>query len=159
VKLDGFYMFDFKKSGTLTTGASIRAVSGIPHSTLGADAYYGDDEVYILKRGTSGRSPLLTTAEVHLAYGYQINKTTKVEVFGDIFNLLDQQDELDRDDTYTSDFVSPIVGGDQRDLDHLKTNDENGAGVNTTPIKNKNYGRLNTRSTTRTVRFGARLTF
>ena len=159
LKIDGFYMFDFKKSGTLTPGVSVRAVSGIPHSTLGADAYYGDDEVYILKRGTSGRSPVTFSADLHVGYGYQINKTTKVEIFGDIFNLLNQQDELDRDDTYTLDFVSPIVGGDSRDLEHLKTNDENGAGVNTTPVKNKNYGRLNTRSAPRSIRFGARLTF
>ncbi|MGC4083312.1 MAG: hypothetical protein QM736_14685 [Vicinamibacterales bacterium] len=80
-------------------------------------------------------------------------------MFGDIFNLFNQQDELDCDDTYTLDFVSPIVGGDERDLEHLKTNDENGGGVNQTPVKNKNYGRLNTRSAPRSIRFGARLTF
>ncbi|MGE0400141.1 MAG: TonB-dependent receptor [Kofleriaceae bacterium] len=159
LKVDGFYMFDFKKSGTLTTGASLRAVSGIPHSTLGADAYYGDDEVYILKRGTSGRSPLTTTFDLHLGYGYQINKTTKVEIFGDIFNLFNSQLELDQDQSYTFDYVLPIVGGDARDLEHLKTNDENGAGVNQSPTKNKNFGRLNERAASRSIRFGARLTF
>ncbi len=159
LKIDGFYMFDLKKNGAVTTGVSARVLSGIPHSYLGADAYYGDDEAYLLKRGTASRSPVTTNFDVHLAYAYQLNKNTRLELFARIFNLLDTQDELDRDETYTFDYARPIVGGDLEDLDHLKTTDENGIELNTTPTKNKNFGRLNTRQSSRNFQFGARLTF
>ncbi|HEY4176533.1 MAG TPA: TonB-dependent receptor [Kofleriaceae bacterium] len=158
-KLDAFYLFDFKKHGVLTTGGSFRVASGVPHSTLGQDYLYGEDEVYILKRGTSARGPVTSQLDVHLAYGYNLAKDRRIEVFTNIFNLFDQQDETNRDDSYTFDFVLPIINGDQEDLKHLKTLDGNGAEVNTTATKNKNYGRLSERQSSRSVQFGARLTF
>ena len=41
LKVDGFYLFDLKKAGELTTGASFRAQSGIPHNALGASPHAG----------------------------------------------------------------------------------------------------------------------
>ncbi len=102
---------------------------------------------------------MATTFDLHSGYAYQINKRTEAEIFVVIFNLSNSQHELDRDQAYTFDYVSPIVGGDARDLEHLKTNDENGSGVNQTPTKNKNFGRHNERATSRAIRFGARMTF
>src|SRR5690606_3206378 len=36
LKIDGFYQFDLKQAGVLTTGASFRALSGIAHNALRA---------------------------------------------------------------------------------------------------------------------------
>ena len=159
VKFDGFYMFDFKKAGGLTTGVSLRAQSGIPHNALAAHPFYGIDESYVLPRGALERSPVTTNVDIHLAYGYRINKTTELSAFVRVFNLFNTQHELDRDETYTFDNALPIVNGTPDDLKHLKAVDENGNETNTTPSPNKNFGHLNSLTAPRSMQLGFRLTF
>jgi Carboxypeptidase regulatory-like domain/TonB dependent receptor len=160
LKVDGFYQFDFKKAGLLTTGVSFRALSGIAHNALASHPTYGTGESYVLPRGAIERSPVTTQTDVHLAYGYQINKTTKLEGFIDIFNLFNSQDETDVDEIYTFDNAVPIVGGDKTDLQHLKTQDPaTGTETQTTALPNKNFGRLNARQAPTTMRLGFRLIF
>jgi hypothetical protein len=160
LKIDGFYQFDFKKAGQLTTGASFRALSGIAHNALAAHPTYGTGESYVLPRGAIERSPVTTQTDIHVAYGYQINKTTKLEGFVDVFNLFNSQDETDRDENYTFDNAVPIVGGDSTDLKHLKTQDPGtGTETQTTALPNKNFGRLNARQAPTSVRLGFRLIF
>jgi len=157
LKVDGFYQFDLKKAGLLTTGGSFRAQSGIPHNALGAHPLYGSGESYLLPRGAEERSPVTTNFDAHIAYGRRLNKTTTVEAFVNIFNLFNQQQELNVDENYTFDTVNPIVGGDNKDLAHVKVN--NGADTPTTATPNKNFGHLNQRQTPRNVQLGVRLTF
>ena len=170
LKVDGFYLFDFKKAGVLTTGASFRAQSGIAHNVLGAGVHpgYGNGEAYLLNRGAAPRSPTTTNFDVHLAYGYQINKKVKLEGFVNIFNLFNSQEELNQDENYTFDFVNPILGGDMEDLKHLKTLDGlSGTEQNVPPETNKNFGRTGTNNANivgpqqapRAVQLGFRLTF
>ncbi|MEZ4399513.1 MAG: TonB-dependent receptor [Kofleriaceae bacterium] len=154
LKVDGFYQFDFKQAGLLTLGASVRGQSGIAHNTLGAHVFYGTDESYILPRGSDLRSPFTWTGDVKATYGRRIGKNQSVEVFADIFNLFNNQDETDADETYTFDAIDPIVGGDSSDLAHAKQQ-----GVNETPNLNKNYGNLNARQAPRSIRFGLRYSF
>jgi hypothetical protein len=159
-KVDGFYAFDFKKAGALIVGASWRTQSGIPHNALAAHPAYGPGESYLLPRGSGERSPVTSTADTHLSYRYPISKDTAVEAFVDVFNLFDQQDELDQDETYTFDSAIPVAGGTPEDLMHVKAID---AGTtletNTTVTPNRNYGNVNVRTAPRTVRLGFRLTF
>jgi TonB dependent receptor/Carboxypeptidase regulatory-like domain len=161
LKIDGFYRFDFKVGGLLTLGASIRAQSGIAHNVLGNDPY-GQGETYILPRGVEPRSPLSNEEDIHVSYGYRLTKTVELQVFMDIFNLFNQQQEATEDENYTFNDVHPIVGGDMTDLQHLKQLNSNGSGtaINATPTLNPDF--LKTTSylqNPRTFRFGFRLTF
>ncbi|MBS1118062.1 MAG: TonB-dependent receptor plug [Deltaproteobacteria bacterium] len=157
LKVDGFYRFDLKKVGLVTTGGSFRAQSGIPNNVLAAHPTYGTGEAYVLPRGVNGRSPVTTQFDVHLSYGRQLNKTTIIEAFVNVFNLLNQQKELGVDDNYTFDFTNPIVGGDLNDALHAKVLD--GRDTNTTVTPNKNFGHLNAHQSSRNVQLGVRLTF
>jgi outer membrane receptor protein involved in Fe transport len=159
VKIDGFYMFDLKKAGLVTTGVSFRAISGIAHNALGGHPAYGEDESFILPRGAISRSPVTFQTDIHLAYGRQLNKRTKVEGFVRVFNLLNAQEELDADERYTLDNVVPIVGGDESDLAHVKTLDADGIETNSTPFINQNFRKLVTRQAPRSVQLGFRVTF
>ncbi len=160
VKIDGFYQFDLKKAGLVTTGISFRAISGIAHNALAAHPIYGDQESYLLPRGAIERSPVTFESDVHLSYGYQVNKNTKIEGFVRVFNLLNAQEELDIDEEYTLDSAIPIVGGDKADLDHVKILDPNTTQEsNSTPFKNQNFGKLNARQSPRSVQLGFRVTF
>ncbi|MBL0212681.1 MAG: TonB-dependent receptor [Myxococcales bacterium] len=170
VKVDGFYQFDLKTAGVLTAGGSFRAQSGIAHNVLGASQHpgYGSGESYLLPRGAATRSPVTSQLDIRVAYGYKINKHTMLEGFVNVFNLFNQQDQLNVDENYTQDFVNPILGGDPEDLKHVKTLDEvSGAEINASPIKNKNYNHTGTSNATitgaqqapRAVQLGFRLTF
>jgi len=168
VKLDGFYLFDFKKAGSVVAGASFRAQSGIAHNTLASHPIYGSGEAYLLPRGTAPRSPFTSEVDARVGYGYPISKTTKVEGFVSVFNLFDSQEQLNVDENYTFDSANPILGGGAGDLAHLKVIDPvTGLETNTTPIKNQNYGQtggntgeiVRVQQTPRTVQLGFRVTF
>ena len=160
LKIDGFYAFDFKKAGALITGASWRTQSGIPHNALGAHPAYGSSESYLLPRGSVPRSPVQSTADVHLSYKYSFSKNTTLEGFVDIFNLFNNQGEVDVDETYTFDSAIPIAGGTPEDLKHIKGIDPlTLQDTNTTVVKNKNFRNVNVRTAPRQVRLGFRLTF
>jgi hypothetical protein len=159
LKVDGFYQFDLKKAGLLTAGGSFRAQSGIAHNALASHPTYGTGESYLLPRGAFERSPVTTNFDIHLSYGRKLNKTTVLEGFINIFNLLDSQAETNVDENYTFDNAVPIVGGDVNDLKHVKAHDDNGIEGATTVTPNKNFGKLNARLSPRNVQFGVRLTF
>jgi outer membrane receptor protein involved in Fe transport len=159
VKVDGFYMFNLRTAGVLVAGVSVRGQSGVPANTLGAHAIYGQDESYLLPRGALYRSPFTTEIDTHISYGYQMSKTTRLEGFIDIFNLLNSQDELSVDPTYTTQVATPVVGGDANDLLHAKVTTDEGRQTSTVITKNPNYGKLNARQTPLTGQLGFRLTF
>jgi hypothetical protein len=158
VKIDGFYEFNFRSIGMFTLGGSFRAQSGIAHNALGAHPIYETDESYLLPRGSMARSPMTWDVDLKASYGRTFGKTT-VEVFADVFNLFNNQDEVDVDETYTYDNVIPVVGGTMQDLEHSKTSDSGGYQVNQTPTKNPNFGKLNARQSPLSARFGLRVTF
>ena len=159
IKLDGYYKFDLKKAGLVVLGASFRGQSGIAHNTLGGHWAYGLDESYLLARGSANRSPFTWTADVKATYGRNIGKSNRVDVFMDVFNLFNTQEELDSDERYTNSNVNPIVNGDASDLRHSKTLDIGGNETNASPFLNKNYGNLNSRQAPLSMRFGLRYTF
>ncbi|MBA3396703.1 MAG: TonB-dependent receptor [Deltaproteobacteria bacterium] len=160
LKVDGFYLFNFKEAGMLTTGVSFRAQSGIAHNALASHPVYGSGEAYLLPRGAIERSPVTTQTDVHLSYGYQLNKTTRLEGFVRLFNLFNQQEELDKDEIYTFDNAIPVVGGDLTDLQHVKVQDPaTGLETDTTVTPNPNFKNVNARQAPRSVQLGFRLTF
>ncbi len=154
VKLDAFYQFDFKKAGMLIIGGSFRGQSGLAHNTLGGHPVYGPSESYLLPRGTQPRSPFTMQTDLKFTYGRKLGGKSTIEAFVDVFNVLNAQEETDSDETYTFEFLDPIVGGDESDLRHIKT-----SGTGTTPELNKNFLNLTERQNPLSLRFGLRYTF
>lgn len=142
LKIDGFYQFDLRTIGLVTTGASFRAQSGIAHNALAASPHfgYGVGESFLLPRGAIARSPVTHQVDVHVSYGRRMPKGTMIEGFVRVFNLFNQQDELNTDENYTYEAVNPIVGGTISDLKHAKVLDQTGIEVNRSPTVNKNFG-------------------
>jgi len=97
--------------------------------------------------------------DVQVGYGRRLGKATTFEGFVRVFNLFDQQDELDVDESFTFDSAMPVIGGDRRDLAHVKAIDQDGAETGATVIPNKNFGKVSARQLPRTVQLGMRLTF
>lgn len=158
LKVDGFYAFDLKKAGIAVLGASFRAQSGIPHNTLAAHPTYGGGETYLLPRGELYRSPATSQLDTHFSYGYQLNRTTRLEGFVDIFNLLNSQAETDVDEIYSIQTSLPIVGGDAEDLLHAKRT-RGGRQLPNVIAKSLNYGKLTSHQSPLTGQLGFRLTF
>jgi outer membrane receptor protein involved in Fe transport len=158
LKLDGFYAFDLKKAGLVILGASFRAQSGTPHNTLAAHPIYGQGESYLLPRGELYRSPATSQLDTHFSYGYQLNRTTRLEGFIDIFNLFNSQTETDVDEIYSVNSSLPIVGGDAEDLLHAKRTQSRRQLPNVI-TKSLNYGKLNAHQAPLTGQLGFRLTF
>jgi hypothetical protein len=71
----------------------------------------------------------------------------------DIFNLFNQRTALLQDQDYTLDPVEPIIGGDKRDLPHLKTV------MGTPATKNPNYLAATAYQAPIAGRLGLRLSF
>lgn len=76
-----------------------------------------------------------------------------VEVYFELFNLLNNQYETSKDNEYTLDNVNPIIGGDNADLPYART-------LGGRPV-NKNLNRTNTtvRASPLTGRVGVTISF
>jgi len=154
VKLDGYYTFDLEKAGRVTTGLRLRAQSGRPVETLGAHAFYGRLESYILPRGTAGRTEFETQADLHVAYARKIG-STDLEVYVELFNLLNNQYETAVDNEYTIQTVHPIIGGSDEDLQYAKQALSTGAAL----TKNLNWRNTTVRNNPLTGRVGLTISF
>jgi hypothetical protein len=135
IKLDGYYALPVGP-GAVTLGLSFVGRSGMPRnymSNLLPGANY--QIVYLLPRGTAGRTPFVTQLDLHVAYGQKIRNNLKLEGFIDFFNVFDQQTTTMTDDNYTYDGTAAIVNGNKSDLAFAK----NAFGAPIT--KNPNFGR------------------
>ncbi|HVV82598.1 MAG TPA: TonB-dependent receptor [Kofleriaceae bacterium] len=160
IKLDGYYTFDFKKAGRATLGWRARALSGVPRNALAGHPLYGIGESFLLPRGEIGRTNFETSLDLHAGYARQLAKGMELELFADVFNVLDDQGtfSVDEDYTYQSD-ANPIVGGTYEDVVFAKALDMNGFETPDPVIRNPNFGNTAGRYAPLSARFGARLTF
>ncbi len=143
----------FGDKGKLTIGITFTATSGRPIEVLGRHPYYGRREVYLLPRGSGGRTPTVTQFDLHVGYDHKLTQTVGMNLFVDVVNLFNQREVTNVDDEFTATTVSPIVNGQITDLKHLKAN--NG----TLPTFNSNYGQPTGYQLPLFMRFGWRLTF
>ncbi len=123
VKIDGSYEFKIG-TGSLIAGTSFRVNSGVPQNALGAHNLYGFDESYVLPRGTTDRLPMTWRADIQLMYQQELAKNMRSQFYLQLFNILNNQGEVQRDDRYTFDAVNPIINGNQSDLRHLRHADD-----------------------------------
>lgn len=152
LRVDGYYQHLFGRSA-LVAGLGWVARSGQPQNALGTHPLAGPGETFILPRGSMGRTPIVTRLDLHLAYRTRLTDGTTLDAFVDVFNVLNQRTALAVDQNYTFDPVDPIIGGDERDLAHLK----NIAGQPVTP--NPNYRSATAYQAPIAGRLGLRLSF
>ncbi len=112
-KIDGSYDWAFG----LTAGLSFRAQSGTPVSLLGPSPAYGDGQAYLSPRGSGGRTPVVTNADIHLAYSRSFGDRYRGQIILDVFNVMNQQKAVEVDQLYRLDLgelsqapVNPYFG-------------------------------------------------
>lgn len=157
--LDGYYALPVGAANVVTTGARFRAHSGTPIDVLASSPVYGLDESFLLPRGAAGRTGAVVRLDLHAGYRRDLGGGMALEAFADVFNLVNRQDTRAADETYTTDSVNPIVGGDDEDVLWAKTLDPDGYESTAPPRLNRNFTRPEARHEPLTVRFGMRLTF
>jgi hypothetical protein len=158
IKLDGYYTFDLEKAGRVTTGLRFRAQSGILTEAIASHVIYGTTESWVLPRDISGRSAFGTSADLHVAYARRVGDVD-VEVYFDLFNLLNNQYETGKDNQYSINNIHPIIGGDMSDLAHAKAFAGFGGDQGIPVVKNLNWGRTFARALPLTGRMGLTLSF
>ena len=104
----------------INLGASYRARSGAPTSYLGRHAIYGNDEVFLLPRGSGPRLPWQHTVDGHVGYTFLRTETQSFAVTADIFNLFNIRTLRRTSERYTIRDVDPItaVGADAARVDN-----------------------------------------
>jgi hypothetical protein len=95
VKLDGSYVTPFK----LTVGLSAFYFTGTPLNQYGYYNDYRNYELYLVQRGSVGRTPDIYDADLHLGYTIPMGPA-EFNVGADVFNLLNQQRVLAQDQRY-----------------------------------------------------------
>lgn len=99
----------------INLGASYRARSGGPTSYLGSHIVYGQDEVFILPRGSGQRLPWQHTLDAHVGYTFLQTDTQTFAFTCDLFNLLDIRRVRRTNERYTNRDVEPIQGVSTQD--------------------------------------------
>jgi hypothetical protein len=176
IKVDGYYELDLKQAGSLTTGIRFRALSGAPRNALAPHYLYGEDQSFLLPRGSIGRASFEHGLDVHVSYArkLQIGKRSwGAELFTNVYNVYNNQGVAAVDNSYAGAFkqgtqamtdgtrqnANPVSGGTYDDLIWVKTIDRNGAESSAPIGRNPNFGNTTARYTPLYVQLGARLTF
>jgi hypothetical protein len=95
VKLDGSYITPFR----LTVGLSAFYFTGTPLNKYGYYNDYRNYELYLVPRGSVGRTPSVYDADLHLGYGIPVGPA-EINVGLDVFNILNQQRVLAQDQRF-----------------------------------------------------------
>ena len=176
IKLDAYYQWDLEKAGGLTTGIRFRALSGAPRNALAPHYLYGEDQSFLLPRGSIGRASFEHGLDIHLGYTRKLQvgkRQWEAEVFADIYNVYNNQGTAAVDNTYapfvkqgtspgsgaTLQSANPVSGGEYEDLIWVKTIDRTGVESSTPIGRSPNFGNTTARYSPLYARLGARLTF
>lgn len=99
-KVHGSYRFPFG----LTVSEGLTVSAGVPISTQGPEIYngYGDGTIFLLPRGSAGRTPTFWSLDLHGDYLVPLFKGTGrgLSLIVDIFNALDNDETLEVDQDY-----------------------------------------------------------
>ncbi|RKG88075.1 TonB-dependent receptor [Corallococcus terminator] len=169
IKVFGAKEINFSNALSASIGLSYRGNSGQPINYLGAYPGYGQDETFILPRGTGGRTPWINSVDSNVGVNYRISKDNVVTFTLDVFNLFNFQGVDSVDESYTFAQVLPVFDeatqtpGTAADL---PTADSPGS-VPRADIEgnlafedvNKNFKNPDRYQAPRQIRFGVRYTF
>jgi hypothetical protein len=115
IKLFGARDIAVAQQHHINLGASYRARSGAPTSYLGSHIFYGNDEVFMLPRGSGPRLPWQHTVDAHVGYTFLRTEKQTFAVTADIFNLFNIRTLRRTSERYTNRDVEPITGVDTDD--------------------------------------------
>ncbi len=93
----------------IDAAVAARADSGTPLSALGADVQTGPGQSYVIRRGSLGRTPWITTADARVRLR-RVLGSTRVGVALEVFNIGNERPVTARDEIFTPDVVSPRPG-------------------------------------------------
>ncbi len=164
-KLDGYYVFDFREIGALTTGLGVTALSGTPKSVTASHYLYGRRETMLLQRGELGRNEFEYNGNIHVGFKRDLGKGMTLEGYLDFFNLasfdfLKGQSTFSTYGEYTRFNVNPVVGGSYEDLLYLKAlNVGDGTETGQAARRLRSFGTVRSRYRAPWAQFGARLRF
>jgi outer membrane receptor protein involved in Fe transport len=151
----------------INVGLGYRSSSGAPNNYLGRHFRYGNDEVFILPRGTGIRSPWVHNFDLHIGYMFYESKTSTLSVTADIFNLFNFRAATRLSNRYTLTNVQPnttddpasvIEGSDKRNIRPSAISTQSGAPF-TEQEKYLGYGTPVAYQEPLTIRFGVKGTF
>jgi len=101
----------------MSVATRFTVATGRPRDALGdGDAGL----IYLIDRGSYGRSPLQTQVNLRVAASYR-----HFDITLDLFNLFDRRDATNVDSVYSSGSLMPIDGGKPEDLVFLRTDEGN----------------------------------
>jgi hypothetical protein len=161
IKLFGAREFALGRRHGLMTGVGLRASSGDPTNTLGGHVIYGAREVYIVQRGTGERLPWQYSADVQLGYSFAMGDKSTLSIIVDVWNLLNFQAAVNRDEIFTRVDVIPLqeaVDPKNRAAIAARLKRSDGATFDTAQV-NPNFGSPTAYQLPRIFRFGLRLTY
>ena len=138
IHVDGYYQLALGRH-QFVPGLGFSGRSGVPITPLGRAPIMGENETFILPRGSAGRTPFVTQLDAHLSYRTKLSNQFSVEAFVDIFNLLNQRTVLTEDAEYTVDRVMPAASGTP--LSGIPVVDGNGKAICATPDANGDCAR------------------
>lgn len=84
--------FEVSKDITLLAAVSYEGFSGTPINYLARHPLYGNDETFVLPRGSAGRTPWTHTVSLRGGATFRLNKEQSVQVSLDVFNLFNLQE-------------------------------------------------------------------
>jgi hypothetical protein len=93
---------------SLNLGLAYLGHSGAPINYLGAVPSYGNDEAFVLPRGSGGRLPFVHEVDAKVGVTYRLDRDTAVTVTADVFNLFNFQAVTSVDQMLTSAYLLPF---------------------------------------------------
>lgn len=151
VRASGFYEANVGP-GTVIGSLTFAAFSGVPRNYQ-ASLIPGQPLVFLLPRGSAGRTPTLTQLDGRIAYRQNLGGTMSAEVFFELYNILNTKTALRQDDDYTYDIAMPIENGSVADLAYAKN-------ISGQPLTlNPNFGQAVARQMPIHGRIGLRVLF
>ena len=168
IKVFGAKEFNISNALSASIGLSYRGNSGTPISYLGAYPGYGQDETFILPRGSGGRTPWINSVDSNVGVNYRVSKDSVVSFTLDVFNLFNFQGVESVDESYTFEQVLPVYDAKTNtpgSVADLPTADSAGnvpaaaGGKLAYEDVNQNYKNPDRYQAPRQIRFGVRYTF
>lgn len=147
-KIYGSYLWPFK----LTTGFYGQFLSGTPISKLGAHPIYGNNERFVVPRGSAGTTDDVWNIDLHLEYPISFGGDLELKLIADVFNVTDEDTATTVNQTWTF----------QRLFETTDPNECGGPGTGagtTCPNGNPLWGTPTAYQTPQTFRLGVKLSW
>ncbi len=152
LEVDGYFVAPLGGGEEVLLGVTTRTRSGTPTSHLAPGPAGG--LVFVLPRASGERTETVTETDLHLGFRRYVAAGTVVELFLEVFNVVNAQKQLALDERYADDAVDPIDGGTTADLVYLRRADDAGLAR-----PNPRFGKPTAYADPRAIRFGLRLSF